>query len=99
MKIGHEKVQSAELAKCVAEAELKRYRDEVKVQIDVKLREIEAQMQRAASQLAAAEQRAIAAEARATKAETAVKRLEGELQTHITKRGSPVCAENLIRID
>jgi len=69
-------VRSAELAKCAAEAELTRYRDEVKSQIDIKICAIEEQMERAASQLAAAEQRATAAEKRARRLEK-----EMELQT------------------
>ena len=89
LKIAHEKVQSAELEKCAAEAELKRYRDEVKGQIDTKIREIEIQIERSASQLAAAKQKATAAEERANKAETAVKRLEDEIRTQTTRRGPP----------
>ena len=87
LKIGHEKVQSAELTKCAAEAELKRYRDEVKGQVDVKMREVEVRMERAASQLAAAKQKATAAEERANKAEASVRRLEIELQTRTKRRG------------
>ena len=73
LKIADEKVRSAESAKCLAEAELKRYRDEVKSQIDIKLCSIEEQIESAASQLAAAEQRATAAEERA-------RRLEKEME-------------------
>jgi hypothetical protein len=80
LKIGHEKVQSAALAKCAAEAELNRYRDQVKGQVDIKIREIETQLEQSASQLAAAEQRAIAAEGRANKAEVSVRRLESEIR-------------------
>jgi hypothetical protein len=79
-KIAQEKVESAEIAKCAAEAELERYRDQVKSEIDIKIREIEKQMKQAALRLAAAEQWATAAEERANKAETEVRRLEDELQ-------------------
>jgi hypothetical protein len=82
LKIAHEKVQSAELAKCAVEAELKRYRDQVMSQINIKIREIEEQMERATSQLAAAEQRATAAEERAIKAE----RLENAIATQTLRK-------------
>lgn len=80
LTIGQEKVQAAELAKCASEAELKRYQEEVKARIDLKLQKIEAQMKREAFELAAAKQRAIAAEKRADKAEAALKRLENEVR-------------------
>lgn len=73
LKIADEKVRSAELAKWEAEAELKRYRDEVKSQIDTKICAIEEQMRKAVFRLAAAEQRATAAEGRA-------RRLEKEME-------------------
>jgi len=85
IKIAREKVQSAELAKCAAEAELERYRDQVKSEIDIKIRKIEEQIEHAASQLAAAGWRAIAAEERANKAEATVRRLEEELQAQMMK--------------
>lgn len=75
IKNTREKVRSAELAKCAAEAEITRYRDQ-KRQIDVQIREIEEKIER---QLAAAEWRATACEERANRAEEAVRRLEGEL--------------------
>jgi len=78
LRIGHEKVQSAELAKCASEAQLKRYRDEIKGEVDRKLRIVEARMRREAAELVAAKQRAKAAEKRADKAEEALKRLENE---------------------
>lgn len=78
LKIAHEKVQAARLAKCAAEAELTRYRDEVKSDINIKLLEL---MKAVMSQLAAAGQRATAAEQRANKAEATVRRLEDELRT------------------
>jgi hypothetical protein len=84
-KIAREKIHSAELAKCEAEAELTRYRDQVKSEIDIKIRKIEEQMERAASQLAAARCRAIAAEERANKAEATVRRLEDELQAQMKR--------------
>lgn len=79
LKIAQERVESAEMAKCAAEAELERYRHQVKGDIDIKIREVEKHMKRAAHRLAAAEQRAIAAEQRADKAETEVRRLEDKL--------------------
>jgi outer membrane murein-binding lipoprotein Lpp len=85
LKIADEKVRSAELAKCAAEAELKRYRDQVKDQIDTKIHQIEEQMERTASQLAAAEQRATAAEERANEAEATVRRLEDDLQAQMIR--------------
>jgi hypothetical protein len=85
IKVAGEKIESAELAKCAAEAELTRYRDEVKSRIDTKILEIELQIQQAASKLTAAESRAIAAEERANKAEAKVRRLEDELQAQITR--------------
>jgi len=88
IKIAREKIQLAELAKCAAEAELTRYRDQVKSEIDIKLLEIEVRMQAVTSQLAAAGWRAIAAEERANKAEATVRRLEDELQAQ-TMRARP----------
>jgi hypothetical protein len=85
LKIAREKVDSAELARCAAEAELGRYRDQVKSQIGIKIRAIQEQMDLAASQLASAEQRARVAEERAIKAETSVRRLEDELQTQMMR--------------
>jgi hypothetical protein len=84
-KIARQEVESAELAKCAAEAELKRYRDQVKAQIDTKIHQIEEQMERTASQLAAAEWRATAAEERANKGEATVRRLEDDLQTQMIR--------------
>jgi hypothetical protein len=81
LKIADEKVRSAEFAKCTAEGELKRYRDQTRSEIDAKILEIEVRIQQAASQLAAAEQRATAAEERANKAEAALGSLEDELPT------------------
>ena len=87
LKIAHDKVQSAELAKCAAEAELKRNHDQVEKQIDVIMREMEEQKERLASrlaaaeaQVAAAERQATAAEERANKAETSVRWLESALR-------------------
>jgi len=85
LKIAHEKVESAELAKCAAEAELERYRDQVKSQIESKIRQIEEQMECTASQLAAAEQRSTVAEERANKAEASVRRLQAELRTEMMR--------------
>ena len=88
LRIAHNKVQSAETAKCAAEAELKRYHDQVEKQIAIIMRETEEQMERSACrlaavelQLAAAERRAATAEERANKAETSVRRLESALRT------------------
>ena len=75
IKIACEKTQSAELAKCAAEAELER----VKGQIDVIVRQLAERMEQAAFQLAATEQRAIAAEERANEAEASLKRLQAEI--------------------
>ena len=86
LKIADEKVRSAELTKCAAEMELKRYREQMKSAIDTKILEIEVHIQQAASQLAAAEQRAAAAEGRANKAEGTLRRLESERQTTQTTR-------------
>jgi len=88
LKIGHEKIQSAELAKCASEAEFKRYRKEITSRIDIKLRRVEAQMKLYASDLAAAEQRALAAEKRADKAEAALRRLENEIRTERMRTGA-----------
>ena len=88
LKVAHEKVQTAELAKCAAEAELARFRNEVKSDINIKLLELEVRMQAVIPQLAAAGQRATAAEERANKAEATVKRLEDELQARKTKAGA-----------
>jgi len=79
LKVANEKVQAAERGKCASEAELTRYRDEVKSDINIKLLELEVRMQAIISQLAAAGRRATAAEERANKAEATVRRLEGEL--------------------
>jgi len=81
IKIAREKIQSAELAKCAAEAELTRYRERVKSEIKIRLLEVEVRLQAGTSQLAAAGRRATAAEERANKAEATVRRLEHELQT------------------
>jgi hypothetical protein len=82
IKIACEKTESAELAKCAAEAELER----VKGQIGTLIRELAEQMEQAAFQLAATEQRAIAAEQRATvaveranRAEASLTRLQAEI--------------------
>jgi hypothetical protein len=75
IKIACEKTQSAELAKCAAEAELER----VKGQIGTIIRQLEERMEQAAFQLAAAEQRAIAAEERANEAEASLTRLQAEI--------------------
>lgn len=83
LKIAHEKVQSAELGRNAAEAELGRYRDEVKNDVNTKLLEVEVRMEAVISRLAAAEQRATAAEQRANKAEAMVRRLEDERQTKV----------------
>jgi hypothetical protein len=80
LRIGHEMVQSAELAKCASEAALQRYRDEIKGPIERKLQIVEEQMKREAAELAAAKQKALAAEKRADKAEAALKRLENEVR-------------------
>ena len=71
IKIACEKTQSAELAKCAAEAELER----VKGQIGSIMRQLE----QAAFQLAATEQRATAAVERANKAEASLTRLQAEI--------------------
>ena len=88
LKVAHEKVQTAELAKCAAEVELARFRNEVKSNINIKLLELEVRMQAVIPQLAAAGQRATAAEERANKAEATVRRLEDELQARKTKTGA-----------
>jgi len=75
IKIACEKTQSAELAKCAAEAELER----VKGQISIIVRQLAERMEQAAFQLAATEQRAIAAEERANEAEASLKRLQAEI--------------------
>jgi HD superfamily phosphodiesterase len=75
IKIACEKTRSAELAKCVAEAELER----VKGQIGTIICQLTERMEQAASQLAAAEQRAIAAEERANEAEASITHLQAEL--------------------
>ena len=85
MKIADEKVQSAELARLTAEAELTRYRDQVKSELDIKIGEIEEKLEQAASQLAAAWRSATAAEERASKAEATNKRLEDELQAQMMR--------------
>jgi hypothetical protein len=85
LKIADEKVQSAELARLTAEAELTRYRDQVKSELDIKIGEIEEKLEQAASQLAAAWRSATAAEERASKAEATNKRLEDELQAQMMR--------------
>jgi hypothetical protein len=75
IKIACEKTQSAELAKCAAEAELER----VKGQIGTLIRQLAEQMEQAAFQLAATEQRAIAAEQRATAAVERANKAEASL--------------------
>jgi hypothetical protein len=85
LKIADEKVQSAELARLTAEAELTRYRDQVKSELDIKIGEIEEKLEQAASQLAAAWRSATAAEERASKAEATNTRLEDELQAQMMR--------------
>ena len=75
IKIACEKTQSAELAKCAAEAELER----IKSQIGIIIRKLSERMEQAAFQLAATEQRAITAEQRAIEAEASLKRLQAEI--------------------
>ena len=75
IKIACEKTESAELAKCAAEAELER----VKGQIGTLIRELAEQMERAAFQLAATEQRATVAVERANRAEASLTRLQAEI--------------------
>jgi hypothetical protein len=82
IKIACEKTQSAELAKCAAEAELER----VKGQVATLLGQLTEQMEQAAFQLAATEQRAIAAEQnaavaveRANNAEASLARLQADI--------------------
>lgn len=75
IKIACEKTQSAELAKCAAEAELER----VKAQIGTIIRQLAEQMEQADFQLAATEQRATAAVERANKAEASLTRLQAEI--------------------
>lgn len=87
LKIGHEKIQSAELAKCASEAEFQLYREEITGQIDIKLRKVEAQIKRFASEVAAAQQRAIEAERRADIAEAALRRLDDGIRTERTRTG------------
>jgi hypothetical protein len=82
LKIAHEKVLAASSAKYATEAELTRYRDEVKRDINIKLLEL---MKAVMSQLAAARQEEKAAEQRANKTEVMVRRLEDELQTLRTR--------------
>jgi hypothetical protein len=82
LKIAHEKVLAASSAKYAAEAELTRYRDEVKRDINIKLLQL---LKTVMSQLAAAGQGEKAAEQRANKAEAMVRRLEDELQTLRTR--------------
>jgi outer membrane murein-binding lipoprotein Lpp len=77
IKTAREKVEVAELAKCAAEAEL----EQVKSEVEIKIRQIEEQMERAAFRLAAAEHRATAAEERADKAEASLKRLQAQIIT------------------
>jgi hypothetical protein len=75
IKIACEKTQSAELAKCAAEAELER----MKSQIGTIIRKLSERMEQAAFQIAATEQRAITAEQRAIEAEASLKRLQAEI--------------------
>lgn len=75
LNAAREKVQSAELAKCAAEAEL----DRVKSEVEIKVRQFEEQMKRTTFQLAAAEQRATAADQRANNAEASFRRLQAEI--------------------
>jgi hypothetical protein len=75
IKIACEKTESAELAKCAAEAELER----VKGQIGTLIRELAEQMEQAAFQLAATEQRATVAVERANRAEASLTRLQAEI--------------------
>jgi hypothetical protein len=75
IRIACEKTQSAELAKCAAEAEL----EQVKAQIGTMVRQLAERMEQAAFQLAATEQRAIAAEQRAMAAVTRANEAEASL--------------------
>src|SRR5262249_2340523 len=82
IKIACEKTQSAELAKCAADAEVERLTGQVRSIIC----ELSERMEKAASQLAATDQRAIAAEQRAiaaveraNEAEKSLKRLQAEV--------------------
>ena len=82
IKIACEKTQSAELAKCAAEAELER----VKSQIGTVIRRLSERMEQTAFQLAATEQRATAAEERANEAEASLKRLQAEILAKTTMK-------------
>ncbi|MEJ2376999.1 MAG: hypothetical protein P8Y71_16840 [Pseudolabrys sp.] len=86
IKNTREKVRSVELAKCAAEAEITRYRDQ-QHQTDIQIRKIEEKIER---QLAAAEWRAAACEERANKAEETLRRLEDELHTRTIRTKSRV---------
>jgi hypothetical protein len=88
LKIAHERVQSAELARCAAEDELTRYHDQIENRIDTMVRDLREQTEQVASrlavaeaQLAIAERRAALAEDRANKAEATIRRLEGAIRT------------------
>jgi hypothetical protein len=75
IKIACEKTQSAELAKCAAEAELER----VKGQVCAIVRQLTERMEQTDQRAIAAEQRAIAAVERANEAEESLKRLQAEI--------------------
>jgi len=75
IKIACEKTQSAELAKCAAEAELER----VKGQVCAIVRQLTERMEQTDQRAIAAEQRAIAAVERANEAEESLKRLQAEV--------------------
>jgi len=96
IRIACEKTQSAELAKCAAEAELER----VKGQIGTITRQLAEQMEQAAFQLAATEQRAIAAEQRAMAAEqraiAAVQRAN-KAEASLTRLQAEILAKTIMK--
>ncbi len=95
IRIACEKTQSAELAKCAAEAELER----VKGQIGTIVRQHAEQMEQAAFQLAATEQRAIAAEQRATVAEqraTAAVERANKAEASLTRLQAEILAKTIM---
>jgi len=89
IKIACEKTQSAELAKCAAEAELERVRG----QIAAIMCQLAERMEQAAHRLAATEQRAIAAEQRAI---AAVKRAD-EAEASLTRLQAEILAKTMMK--
>src|SRR5262245_24651380 len=89
IKIACEKTQSAEVAKCAAEAELER----VKGQIGAMMRQLADRMEQATHKLAIAEQRAIAAEQSAI---AAVKRAD-EAEARLTRLQAGILAKAMMK--